>query len=78
MSEFMQQQADKEENGGEQRHGPNLATAPARIHLMEVFPEGERDQGSDKEPAVVKSDLNSRDPPEFDVRAHARPLPPTS
>ncbi len=66
----MQKQTNEEQDRSDQRCDPVLSAAPARVHLMEAFPEGEYDQGSDNEPAVVKPDLNSGDLSQFDVRTH--------
>src|SRR5208282_6672920 len=73
MRQFVQQQADEEQYSGEQRSHPDLALTPIRICLTEVFAEGEHDQGSDDEPAVVQPDLNSRDSSECDVGLHPQP-----
>ena len=70
MGEFMQQQGDEEQDSGEQRSDPDLARAPIRVDLAEVFAEGEHDQGSDDEPAIMKPDLDSRDSSQFDVGVH--------
>src|SRR5216684_5783188 len=73
MGEFMQQQGDEEQGCRDQRSDPDLARAPIRVYLTKVLAEGERDQGSDNEPAVMKPDLDARDSSEFDVGAHSRP-----
>src|SRR5579864_3614080 len=73
MGEFMQEQSDEEQDRRDQRSDPDQAWAPARVYLTKVLAEGERDQGSDNEPAVVKSDLYAGDCSELDVGAHARP-----
>src|SRR5260370_3537440 len=73
MGEFMQQQGDEEQGCSDQRGDPDLARATIRVCLTEVFAEGERDQGSDNEPAIMKPDLDARDSSEFDVGAHSRP-----
>src|ERR1700730_7503978 len=73
MGEFMQQQGDEEQGCSDQRSDPDLARAPIRVYLTKVFAEGQRDQGSDNEPAVMKPDLYARDSSEFDVGAHSRP-----
>src|SRR5208337_323086 len=70
MGEFMQQQGDEEQDCSDQRSDPDLAGAPIRGYLTEVLAEGERDQGSDDEPAVVKPNLYSGDFSEFDVGTH--------
>ena len=59
MGEFMQQQGDEEQDSGEERSDPDLACAPIWVHLTKVFAEGEHDQRSDDEPAVMKPDLDS-------------------
>src|ERR1700730_1455026 len=73
MGEFMRQQGDEEQGCRDQRSEPDLARAPTRVYLTKVFAEGERDQGSDNEPAVMKPDLYAGDCSEFDVGAHTRP-----
>src|ERR1700758_1016532 len=73
MSEFMQQQGGEEQSSREQRSDPDRARAQTRGYLAKAFGEGERDQGSDNEPAVMKPDLYAGDCSEFDVGAHMRP-----
>ena len=73
MGEFMQQQGGEEQGCRDQRSDPDLARAPTRVYLTKVFGEGERDQGSDNEPAVMKPDLYAGDCSEFDVGAHMPP-----
>src|SRR5580692_6482253 len=73
MGEFMQQQGDEEQGCRDQSSDPDLARVPTRVYLTKVFAEGERDQGSDNEPAVMKPDLYAGDCSEFDVGAHTRP-----
>ena len=73
MREFKQQQGGEEKGCRDQRSDPYLARAPTRVYLTKVFGEGERDQGSDNEPAVMKPDLYAGDCSEFDVGAYMRP-----
>ena len=69
----MQQQGDEEQGCRDQSSDPDLARAPTRVYLTKVFAEGERDQGSDNEPAVMKPDLYAGDCSEFDVGTDTRP-----
>src|ERR1700746_458354 len=73
MGEFMQQQGGEEQGCRDERSDPDLTRAPTRVYLTKVFGEGERAQGGDNEPAVMKPDLYARDCSEFDVGAHLRP-----
>src|SRR5260370_18666234 len=73
MGEFMHQQADEEQGCRGQRSDPDQARAPTQVYMKKEVAEGERDQGSDNEPAVMKPDLDAGDSSEFDVGAHSRP-----
>jgi hypothetical protein len=70
MGQFMDDNAPKEEECGEDRERPNHSGRPLWIAEVELTCKSENDEESDDHPTVMQTDVNAEQPADANIGTH--------